>query len=84
MHFLVCLNLRKIPTLSAIHRRLQKQLYIKKKKSVQLMFIHHNKWYYSLEKLLPMPEIFISVLSESSMKRRRKWENRGLAYRVST
>lgn len=74
MHFLVRLNLRKTPTLGAFHRRLQKQL----------MFIHHNKWYYSLEKLLPMPEIFISVLSESSMKRRRKWENRGLAYRVST
>lgn len=82
MHFLVRLNLRKTPTLSAFHRRLQKQLYIKK--SVQLMSIHHNKWYSSLEKLLPMPEIFISVLSESSMKRRRKWENRGLAYRVST
>lgn len=74
MHFLVRFNLRKKPTLTGRIPQAATKATVYQKKT--LMFIHHKKWYYSLEKLLPMPEIFISVLSESSMKR-RKWKKEG-------
>lgn len=42
MHFLVRFNVRKTPTLGAFHRRLQKQLYIKKDCTEHLTDVHSS------------------------------------------